>query len=378
MAKRTKRSDGLYEVKITVNGKRVSVYGKTQSEAKEKAEAKKQELKTGKYIKSDKLTFDQYYERFCDNRRGTVKPSTMRNQNKWYLPISKIVIDNAGTTFGSLKIIEIERQNVIDLQKAMQNAKHKDGSPKYNTTSINTYINLVKHIFNSAVDEEIIFKNPAKSVKALQKVEEKAVNTIHRALSEEETKLFFEAAKESYYYNVFRFLFCSGCRCGEAGGLKYSDINKKENRLEVSRTVTRTEAGGHVVGDSTKTASGTRYIPITEGIRAAIAGQKQTVVDYGLALRFDNLIFTSPEGELLNDTSVNREIARICKRAGIERFTAHAFRDTFATRAIERGMNPKTLQMILGHSDISITMNLYCHVMEETKAKEMNKIAIAL
>ena len=66
----------------------------------------------------------------------------------------------------------------------------------------------------------------------------------------------------------------------------------------------------------------------------------------------------------------------MCKLAGLEHFTSHALRDTFATRAIESGMNPKTLQMILGHSDISMTMNLYCHVMEDTKSEEMKNIKV--
>lgn len=95
-------------------------------------------------------------------------------------------------------------------------------------------------------------------------------------------------------------------------------------------------------------------------------------------MRFDGLIFTSPESTLLNTTCVNREIGRICKTGKIERFTAHAFRDTFATRAIESGMNPKTLQEILGHADIGITMNLYCHVMDDTKVKEMNMVNIVV
>lgn len=62
--------------------------------------------------------------------------------------------------------------------------------------------------------------------------------------------------------------------------------------------------------------------------------------------------------------------------AGIERFTAHAFRDTFATRAVESGMQAKTLQEILGHADIGITMNLYAHVMEDTKRRQMAAVHV--
>ncbi len=60
----------------------------------------------------------------------------------------------------------------------------------------------------------------------------------------------------------------------------------------------------------------------------------------------------------------------------MERITSHAFRDTFATRAIESGMNPKTLQSILGHASIKMTMDLYAHVMEDTKIEEMQKVSV--
>ena len=78
------------------------------------------------------------------------------------------------------------------------------------------------------------------------------------------------------------------------------------------------------------------------------------------------------------DQYVNEEIKKICEHESIDIFTIHALRDTFATRAIEQGMQPRTLQEIMGHKDFSITMNLYCHVMEETKIEEMNKINIVI
>ena len=78
---------------------------------------------------------------------------------------------------------------------------------------------------------------------------------------------------------------------------------------------------------------------------------------------------------------LNREIDRILKRLEaqgiiIEHFTMHAFRDTFATRAIENNMNPRMLQSILGHKDYGMTMNLYCHTLPETLIEEMNKVVI--
>ena len=76
---------------------------------------------------------------------------------------------------------------------------------------------------------------------------------------------------------------------------------------------------------------------------------------------------------------VNREIKRICKRIGIEKFTCHAFRATFATRFIEqRPQDYKVLSEILGHSNIKITLNLYTHVMKDRKIAAMNAVEIAM
>ena len=87
-------------------------------------------------------------------------------------------------------------------------------------------------------------------------------------------------------------------------------------------------------------------------------------------------IFRSITGKLLQARAVNRDIEIICEKAGIEYFAVHAFRDTFATRALESGMRPKTLQAILGHSTINITMEIYAHVMEDTKCNEMAALEV--
>lgn len=92
----------------------------------------------------------------------------------------------------------------------------------------------------------------------------------------------------------------------------------------------------------------------------------------------DDLIFKAPERGLLMATPLDREIKRICKVAGVEPFTMHAFRATFATRAIENGMNVKTLQEILGHSNFNITMSLYGHCLTDTKQAAMDTMILAL
>ena len=85
-------------------------------------------------------------------------------------------------------------------------------------------------------------------------------------------------------------------------------------------------------------------------------------------------VFVTKNGKLADNALYNIVIKRICKNNNITLISMHSLRHTFATRCVEAGMSPKTLQMILGHSNISITMNLYVHVNEETKVREMKNV----
>ena len=98
---------------------------------------------------------------------------------------------------------------------------------------------------------------------------------------------------------------------------------------------------------------------------------------FGEIVSLDKPLFRSPEGELLKEYTLNREIKRITRKCNIEYFTSHAFRATFATRFIEqRPQDYKVLSEILGHADTQITLNLYTHVMEDTKRQAMQELNI--
>lgn len=374
----TKTKDGRKVVTFTYSGKRYFCYGRTAKEAEEKARLKRRELEEGKYKKGHEITLNEYHERWAAAREGVVREATIRKQSFEYKAAASIIIDKVGTRFGDLKIAEIEVQNIRDLQKGLQTQIPVKYKRVRNTNGINGIMALIKHILNDAVNERIIDFNPAKVVKPLKRTEAEARDTYHRALTHEETRRFFEAAADSWYYDAFRFMIYSGCRCGEVGALTTADITG--DRIIICRTLTKNSSGVYIVGDSTKTRKGTREIPLTDELGEVIEHQKNInrIIRGDNIIRFGEHLFTSPRGYLLSDASLNKELWKIAQKAGIERFSAHAFRDTFATRAIESGMNPKTLQEILGHANIGITMNLYAHVMEETKIREMKAVRVVI
>ena len=184
----------------------------------------------------------------------------------------------------------------------------------------------------------------------------------------------------------FIFILCllnNGVMIGDAASVKASDV--ADDSVFIHRTIAATVEKCYEITDSVKSAAGRRNVPLTDDAKRAIEDQQDLNEDLfggGNVTVFpganveEEPIFRSINGRVISTAQVDYRIGVICKKAGIERFTAHCFRDTFATRAIESGMAPKTLQEILGHSDISMTMNLYAHCMEDTKRKQMMVVKV--
>lgn len=379
MARQKRRKDGLLEKTFTYNGKQYHVYGATKAILEEKISQKKEALEKG--LRSDNLTFREYYEKWLVDWEKTVKPSTYNTLKKRVDVLLKIPMNN-GRKFGELRLYEIEPQHIKDIRELMLNHKYNNKTEifekgqSYSTAGINKAIGNIRNILGTAVNDHVLMWNPCQGLKNLRRTEEKARDTIHRALSREETANFLEVAKESWYYNLFRFMLCTGVRCGEAGALKLSDI--KSDHLEIRRTLTRDKEGNVIMGEDAKTQAGMRNIPLNDAINGVLEDQRKFYREfYGDKITdLNKPLFFSTSGELLNPSSVDFSIMRICQKLNMDRIGSHAFRDTFATRAIEANMKPKTLQSILGHASISMTMDLYAHVMEDTKIEEMQKVNV--
>lgn len=366
-----KRADGRIEGSFVFNRKQYHVYARTTAELEEKKAAKRKELEENKHNHDDP-TFDAYYKAWTDARRTSIRESTLHSQASQYNAVKDFRIKETGKTFKELRLSEITIDDIREVQRMLYEGD------KRTTQTTNDIINHISHVFRTAVDEDKISKNPCRLVKPMKRTEELARDTTHRALTKEEVSAFLGAAKKSHYYDCYRMALNTGMRVGEIGALYSSDI--KDGRINVERTITRCENGSYEIGDNAKTEHGKRSIPINKNISEIIAHQQeQNRILFGnnIIPIYDTL-FKAPEGGLLMSTPINREIKRICKRIGIPYFTMHALRATFATRLIEQGINPRTVQELLGHADFAITMNLYGHCLDDTKKEAMQKLIIAV
>lgn len=355
-----------YRFKFTYEGKSHYVYGKTIKECEDKAAAKKEALQQHLNLENSKIALIAYYtEWWIPEQQKDVKNATLYTYKSRWEHLEKY--------FGHMKICDIKKDDVKSFQKSML----KDGKSE---DTINTCVKLLKQILRSSITDRIICYNPCDGVKSFKADKTKITETSHRALTNEETNQFMDAAKDCHYYLLFDFLLNTGCRVSEALALTWFDVDMKRNEIHISKTVSRKPKGGFELSATPKTSSSKRSIPISPKISKILQEQKKRN-----HLLFPNCqwIFPNTRGGLANYPSVDCCIKVLIQKMNnnnssdiFEHFAAHAFRDTFATRCIEQGMNPQTLKSLMGHKSLQMTMDLYAQVLPNTKAEELEKIVI--
>ena len=356
-----RRKDGLLEKRFTFNGKRYSVFGSTSKEISEKEFIKRKELETGIYKNNNNITIDDYFKEWIARKNGKVKSNTICTYTNIYnQKISPII--------GKTKVKKIERRQVLELQEKLK----KD----LENISVNYCMDLLSSVLNGAVNDEVIHKNPAKGIERLKTDSKKASKTYHRALTIEEQKTFIEALEGEYYREFVLFLLCTGMRYGEAAAITWGDIDRKNNVIHITKTLTKNEKGQYIVGDTTKTKAGTRDIPINESVSKVLRQQREKMEIVGIIPLDGARVFIPTHGKYVCDGAINITIDRAARKAAIEHITAHAMRDTFATRFLEETGDLQTLKVILGHESLTMTADLYAHVLPNMKQKQMDLLAI--
>ena len=363
-----KKENGLFEKRFTVNGKRYSAYGHSAKECAKNEMEMREEIKAGLYNSNKNVTLDAYFDEWEKSRVGVIKNSSIEIIRSRYDNHIKPVL-------GKTKVQKIEKREVIKL--------HQDLSKNLSATTTNSVIAVLKSVLNGAVDDEVIAKNPAMTVKPLRTDDRpKASETIHRALTREEQKAFMEEAKSEWLYEFFCFSLCTGMRINEITAMKWSDIDYVNNVIHITKTL-RWKKGGGITETPPKSKTSRRDVPMNDTIKKVLQMQREKIaLVYGdiFARQLDNNIFLGSNGSrAIASATVGYSIDSVLKRLRqqgieIERFTHHAFRDTFATRYIEEGGNMQTLKKILGHNSLATTADLYSHVLPDTKQQEMQQI----
>ena len=360
-----RKSDGLYTARFTNRfGKRQSVYAKTYNGVQKKL--REAILNDDKEINvvSSKMTLDEWYEQWLD----TCKINCRNNSKETYAKHYKRVKDALGWR-------RLDKLNLVIMQKAI-NDLSTDNQRKNSKK-------VLVDMLDKALASDLITKNVAKQIVTDITKEEKKQR---RVMTVKETEIFLEEAKGAFYYNLFVVALETGMRIGELAGLQWNDIDFAKRWIHVRHSLTYFQKDGKYVFEfhATKTNKGMRDIPLTEEAIRALTRQKfvkQSVQsEFKPDNGYENLVFVTKKNKPTTQFLVTQCIRGVLKKIhedypGIifEKITPHCFRHTFATRWLEANVPLKTVSVILGHSQLQLTTDLYMHVTEDSLYKGLEQ-----
>lgn len=279
--------------------------------------------------------------------------------------------------FGSLEPDSIQPEQIkTQLQWMSTNG--------YGTGRINITKFLLGQIFDYAIIKGYVEINPSKAVTLPKKrwkdeaAAEKAKGKI-KALTPEQQAEFEKECKSSFYGNIFLFQLATGCRIGEAMALQWSDIDYANKKIRIRKTMA--SIAGHLFFSTPKSLAGYRTLPLTAAAAAILDSQKQINASKANKPNYKpDAVFVNKAGNYLCQQIIDKQLDRIVAAIQINDpsfpdITSHWCRHTFATRAVESGVGFKKLQYILGHSSITMTIDLYSHVLPDTLQAEFDKMA---
>ncbi len=261
---------------------------------------------------------------------------------------------------------KIEDLTSEEIQRYLNSLKEN-----YSNSYIKKIYEQISQAFNFAINRGYIIRNPLMDVvkpKSMKK------DKVVRAMEIEEQQKFTEYLEsktiaEEPYKNVFLIQMFMGLRVGEALALRYGDIDLRKNVINVNKTLTKDKNERVIMGDTTKTYAGIREVPIPEFIRVSIIEQMVIAENNP-----NKQLFISNNGKLIDGKNVNRILKERLSKLGIEGITTHSLRHTYGTRCVEAGMRAVALQRLMGHTDVSITLNTYTSVFNKYKASELEKV----
>ena len=264
--------------------------------------------------------------------------------------------------------ISIENINEIsskDIQNYLNTLKN------YSDSTIKKIKEQFSQAFKLAVNRAYTTRNPMddvvkpKSIKKTRKV---------RALEIDEQQkltnyLMNVPVTDEPYKVAYLIEMYLGLRIGEVLALRNSDINLHKNLISISKTLTTDKNHKVIMGDSTKTYAGNREVPIPIFIRNEIINQMRLAEN-----NKDKQLFLTPKGDYVRPNNANRKLKGLLEKMGITGITSHSLRHTYGTRCVEAGMRAVALQRLMGHTDVSITLNTYTSVFNKYKEAELEKV----
>jgi len=364
---KTKKGD-FYRIQLyagkDANGKRIvkTVRGfKTKREAKMAANKLSAEIASGKVLKKSGITFSEVYEQWLDSYSLSVREQTLVNVE---ILFRRHIVPFLGSS-------PIQKITVSQCQK-MINEYARSGF-----TSTKKCVAYASKIFKFAISMDYTDKNPCDKI-IVPKVSKK--NSIENFYTKKELSRFISVAEKRcpyQMYTLFRLLAFTGMRKGEALALTWSDIDFKRASLTINKTISKGKGNKKLISQ-TKTEASNRTIYIDKKTLSILEKwrnrQRKLLFERGYnSNNINQLVFSSYRNLQMPYALPNAWIKKVANEADIHVISVHGLRHTYATLAIQGGVNPKELQAQLGHSNIQTTLQIYTAITDEQRIATPDK-----
>lgn len=376
------RADGKYQYKYHIDGKPHFAYSWKLEPTDKLPPGKKPCLslrELEKQVNSDldrllnitdgNMTVCELVDRYLKTKTG-VRQSTKTG----YVTVQRVL---AKEPFGQKKIRSIKTS---DAKLFLIKLQQEDGK---SYSSIHNIRGVLRPAFQMAVDDDILIKNPFGFQLAGVVVND---SVTREAISREQMRKFLKFVHDDVvyckYYEVVYILFHTGMRISEFCGLTLKDIDLEGRTLNIDHQLQRTCDMRYVI-EETKTDAGKRKIPITEDVvqmfQAIIEDREPPKMEKVIDGHTGFLFYDDDGNPLVAmhwQHRFNRMVGRYndIYRVQMPNITPHVCRHTYCSNMAKSGMNPKTLQYLMGHSDISVTMNVYTHISFDDAEEELKRM----
>ena len=352
----SRRKNGAWRaeyVVFTAEGrKRKTIYGKTRAEVAKRLAKALSDREDGLFFDDEGLTVEGYLERWLkDSVRENVRPRTLSN---YQLQVRRHIVP----ALGRIKLKSLSPAHVQGLYRQKLDSGLSSSSVRY--------IHAVLHrALKQALRWGLVPRNVADAVDIPKLVREEV-----RALSPEEARQLLETARDAgdRFEAIYVLALSCGLRRGELLGLKWTDLDlSPKATLRVARQLQRMRDGSGLKFTTPKSGKG-RAIRLprraVEALKAHRARQAEEKLKAGSLYQDEGLIFTTEVGTPLEPSNIDRRSFKpLLKKAGLPDIRFHDLRHTCATTLLKMGQHPKFVQDLLGHANISLTLDTYSHVL---------------
>ena len=363
-----KRKDGRWEGRYTAGhdpetGKQLfkNVLGKTQAEVKDKLNAALEELKRIDVLVSDQMTTGEWLDTWLEHYAKPLMRATTYNN---YETLIRLYIKPyvGEVRLNKLTTLQIQKlYNRLLTNGRFDRPEAKDQPKGLSGKTVRNIHTVIHSACEKAIMERILAVNPTKGCRLPKKD-----HTEMKVLPPEKLADFFREAKETGVFELYYLDLSTGLRRGELLGLKWSDIVFENRTLEVKRQIQRVNGVIQETAPKTRNAYRKILLPV-EAVEILQQYREQQTLE-------SEYVFSSPTGGIMEPDCARKMLKRVLERAGLDEMRFHDLRHTFATLALQNGVDVKTLSGIVGHYSAGFTLETYAHVTAQMQEDAANKV----